>query len=80
MEKLDKILRRFSQKEREIIKRLVEKILTQDLGGFDVKKPKGLKNLFRIRKGNIRIIFELKDGKEPNIIAIERKNEATYKF
>lgn len=79
MEKADKILRRLSQKERETIERLVERIISGDLGGLDIKKLKGLKNLFRVRKRSIRIIFELKSGKDPNIISIERKNETTYK-
>lgn len=79
MEKADKILRRLSQKERGTIERLVERIISGDLGGLDIKKLKGLKNLFRVRKGSIRIIFELKYGKDPNIISIERKNETTYK-
>lgn len=79
MEKANKILRRLSQKERGTIERLVERIISGDLGGLDIKKLKGLKNLFRVRKGSIRIIFELKYGKDPNIISIERKNETTYK-
>lgn len=80
MGKLDKILRRFSPKEREIIERLVERILSRNLIGLDTKKLKGLKNLFRVRKGDIRMIFELVDGKEPRVISIERKSESAYRL
>jgi len=80
MGNLDKILRRFSPKEREIIERLVERILSRNLIGLDTKKLKGLKNLFRVRKGDIRMIFELVDGKEPRVISIERKSESAYRL
>ena len=61
MESLDKKLRKFSVKERGVIKNIVSKIINRDFDGLDCKKLKGLKNIFRIRKGRIRIIFELKD-------------------
>ena len=80
MVKLDKKLRKFSLKERAEIEQLVEKILIRELTGLDCKKLKGLKNIFRVRKGKIRIIFELVENKEPKILAIERRREDTYKF
>ena len=81
MKDFNKELRKFSPKERRIIERLIEKIIKRDLAGLDCKKLKGLKNFFRVRKGDIRIIFELKNDKEePNIFAIERRRENTYKF
>lgn len=79
MENLDKQLKKFSLKERMEIELLAGKILDQELDGLDCKKLKGLKNLFRVRKGRIRIIFELKSDKEPRILAIERRREDTYK-
>lgn len=80
MGKLDKQLKRFSAKERVEIEHLLERIIDRDLTGLDCKKLKGLKNIFRVRKGRVRIIFELMDNKEPYIIAIERRTENTYKF
>ena len=80
MENLNKDLRRFSAKERTEIESLLEKILRKEFVGLNLKKLKGLKNLFRIRKGRLRIIFELKSGQEPTILAIERRSEDTYKI
>ena len=79
MGKLDKLLRKFSGKEREEIERIIEKIVQRDLTGLHCKKLKGLKNIFRVRKGNIRVIFEL-GAFQPHIIAIERRREDTYKL
>ena len=80
MQSPDKKLKKFSAKERTEIEHLVEKILDRQFTGLDFKKLKGLKNIFRLRKGKIRIIFELKSGQEPHILAIERRREDTYKF
>lgn len=80
MGKLDKQLKKLSPEEQVEVERLTERIVARDLRGVDCKKLKGLKNLFRVRKGRIRIIFELRDGKEPTIFSIERRKEDTYKF
>lgn len=80
MENLDKALRRFLPKERVEIERLVERITRRDLAGLDCKKLKGFRNLFRVRKANIRIIFELIGDRQANILTIERRSEKTYKF
>ena len=80
MKNLERGLKKFSPKERIEIERLVEKIISRDLTGLNCKKLKGLKNLFRVRKGRIRIIFELVDNQEPTIMAIERRREDTYKI
>ena len=79
MQNLDKKLKKFSAKERTENEHLVEKILDRQFTGLDCKKLKGLKNIFRIRKGKIRIIFELKNNLEPFILTIERRKENTYK-
>ena len=80
MKNLDKQLKKFSFKERAEIGRLIEKILKREFSGFDFKKLKGLKNFYRIRKGKIRIIFEMENNKKLTILAIECYKEDTYKF
>jgi mRNA-degrading endonuclease RelE of RelBE toxin-antitoxin system len=80
MPDLDRSLKRFSPKERQEIERLVERIIARNLKGLDCKKLKGFKNLFRIRKGAIRVIFELRGVENPVVISIERRREDTYKF
>lgn len=80
MKDLDKELKKFSPKERAEIKRLTKRILGRNFVGLNCKKLKGLKNLFRVRRGSIRILFELNDNKEPTVFAIERRREDTYKF
>ena len=77
MGKLDKLLGKIPPQERREIEHIIGKILVRDLKGLDSKKLKGLKNIFRVRKGNFRIIFEFRKS-EPNILTIERCGEHTY--
>ena len=78
MKNLERELKKFSQKEIRRIEFLLRKIIVKNFKGLDLKKLKGLKNIFRLRKGAIRVIFSLEDKKEPRILAIERKSDTTY--
>lgn len=79
MDKISKALSRLNNLERDIVKTLLEKILKNDFRDLDIKKLKGQRDIFRVRKGKIRIIYRI-DNKKIFILAIERKNERTYKL
>ena len=78
MDKIAKALLLLSPDEREVIKDILLKIKKNSLIGFDLKKLKSTKNIFRIRKGKIRIIFKKDNGGEISILAIERRSDQTY--
>lgn len=80
MASLEKQFKKFSPEEREKLIALIERIIKKDFRGLDLKKLKGLRNFFRVRKGGVRIIFMLEAGKEPNIVSIDRRKEDTYKL
>lgn len=79
MPDLKKLLSRFNKEEREIIESLIETIISFHWSNLDIKKLKGHQNIFRVRKGKIRIVFS-KDKNDIFIITIERRREQTYKF
>ena len=79
MPTLKKLLSKFDGKEREILEFLVAKIISLDWRDLDVKKLKGYRNVFRVRKGQLRIIFS-RDGNTITIFSIDRRSETTYKF
>ncbi|MEK7086645.1 MAG: type II toxin-antitoxin system RelE/ParE family toxin [Patescibacteria group bacterium] len=79
MPNLKKILSKFSKGERKIIEGLIETISSLNWNKLDVKKLKGHQDIFRVRKGDIRIIYRM-DNKKIFILAIERRSEKTYKF
>ncbi len=78
MDKITKELRKLTPKERERVKQILRQLSLRDIGGLDVKKLRGREDIFRARKGDIRIIYRLAE-KEIFILAIERRNEKTYK-
>jgi len=54
------------------------KIKKNDLKDLDIKKLKKKNNIFRARKGKIRIIYYKKNDRT-NILTIERRSETTYR-
>lgn len=74
MDKIKKFLLKLTKDERGLIKEILENVLILNLQSYDKKPLKGHKGFFRLRKGDVRIVF----AKEKNrgvIIDIDyRKN------
>ncbi len=79
MDKIDKFLEKLQARERRQIEEIVGKIVKNDLQKLDYKKLRGSQNLYRVRKGNTRIIFRKTDGQNAAILSVERRREDTYK-
>lgn len=81
MDRIAKFLNKLSQKERNVIKGVLEKIKKGETANLDIKKLKGGDNRFRVRKGEIRIIYRvINESGEVALVGIERKNDNTYNF
>ena len=78
MDKVVKFLKRLSTDERVLVENVLVQIKKGDLSGLDVRKLKGVGNLFRVRQGSIRIILK-KEKATYTIIFIERRGKDTYK-
>src|SRR3989338_6528206 len=79
MAKLEKDIKKFAEREK---RGLIEIIRALQLGRFDnlnLKKLKGGTDIFRARKGKIRIIYQIRNGRI-FILKIGRRKEDTYKF
>ena len=79
MPRLEKLLSKLGREERAVIEPFIEAIISLNWRGLDIRKLKGYKNFFRLRKGEIRIIFT-KVEKNILILDIGRRREDTYKF
>jgi len=79
MERIDKILRILRADERERVMLCIEKILSGDVSLLDIKKLKGQKYFYRVRTGDLRIIFTKKEN-NVRLVAIERRGDNTYHF
>lgn len=78
MDKIDKAISRLGKEEKEIVKSVLKKIQNNNFETLNIQKLKSRKDIFRARKGKIRIIYQIKDNKK-YILAIERRSEKTYK-
>lgn len=79
MHKIDKFLSKLHKKSRNSIESLIKKILNREFGDLDNKKLKGFKDIFRIRKGKIRIIYQ-KTESNIIILTVDKKKDDTYKL
>ncbi len=78
MQRIERFLGRLDRKRRARVGEIVARIVADDLSSLDVKKLKGSRPLYRVRVGDIRIIFE--KGKSGSaILAIEWRSDTTYK-
>ena len=78
VDKITKALSKFSASEKELVKKMLLKIKSRKFDSLDLKKLKGRSDIYRVRKGKVRIMFRL-TKEEIYILAIEKRNEKTYK-
>lgn len=77
VDKLTKFLKKRDRKTALSILDMLEQLSRGDLSNMDVKKIRGRKNVFRIRKGRIRIVFA-KRGNRIFVIRVDYRDEHTY--
>lgn len=82
MDRVHKVLTKLTEKERRRVEELIKAIQSDDTSHLDIKKLKKYPDFYRVRSGNIRIIY--KSNKSNNrivrVVAVERRSEGTYKF
>lgn len=78
MDKLAKLLKRISKKERQVIKHLIYLLLHQEFLGLHIVKLKGTSQ-YRLKKGRFRIIFSYNKNGKTIIENVRIRNEKTYK-
>lgn len=77
MDRVKKFLRKLSPSDQDDIGGVLQKIKKGNTEGLNVKKLRGYTNLFRVRKGDIRIVFHQEDGNF-NVIFIGRRGDSKY--
>ena len=78
MDRIEKALNKLGNKERATVKALLIRIASGELDGLDVRKLKGREDVYRVRKGDFRIIF-LRKSANIRILTLERRNSKTYR-
>lgn len=78
MDKIEKYLRRLSKSDRLALANALELLSNGKTKKLNIKKLKGYADIYRIRIGQSRVIFQQTD-QGVQIIDIARRNEKTYK-
>ncbi len=78
MDRIEKAFSKLSEKERRLVKTLLSKLMADDVFGLDLQKLTGHDDIFRLRKGDLRLIYR-KAGRQMFLLAIERRSEKTYR-
>jgi mRNA-degrading endonuclease RelE of RelBE toxin-antitoxin system len=79
-DKIQKALDKLSPKERKAVGDLLIKIKEGQFDGLDWKKLKGCDGIYRVRKGEMRIIYRLDASGRVVVLEIGRINDNTYNF
>ncbi len=77
MDKLQKALEKLNNKEKPAVKSILQKLFADQLLGLNTQKLRGHTDIFRVRKRNLRIIYQQKKL-TISILALERRSEKTY--
>jgi mRNA-degrading endonuclease RelE of RelBE toxin-antitoxin system len=77
VDKIDKALNKLSDKGRKAIKQILSQIRISEFAGLDIKKLKQRNDIYRVRKGTLRIIFQ-KTSARIHILTLERGSDTTY--
>lgn len=77
MDNTEKFLRKLPLDKRQVVKSVLVKILSGETNGLDIKKLKGYKNLFRVRVGDIRIVFSQEEG-HLDVLFVGRRGDSKY--
>jgi mRNA-degrading endonuclease RelE of RelBE toxin-antitoxin system len=78
MDRLTKLLKKLTPKERTQLEEVLSSLLSERLTGLDIKKLKGRDDIYRVRSGALRIIFR-KDSGEIRVLDAARRGETTYR-
>lgn len=77
-DKIAKELAKYTPAEKRIIAELLSRIYSGALYGLDVKKLKNFSDVYRVRKGRLRILYR-KQGSSHTLLAIDRRDDKTYR-
>jgi len=79
MDKIDKALSKLTFKDKERIRNIIRALQLGRFDNMDIKKLKGFRDVFRVRKGELRIVYQL-SVRRIIILKIDKRKEDTYKF
>lgn len=77
-DKLAKAIAKLSAQEKAAVQLLLLRIRLGDTFGLDIKQLRGYDDLFRVRKGRLRVIY-LKNATKFKVVRVDLRDNKTYK-
>lgn len=78
MDRIAKALQKMSVKDRERLKEILRAIAEQQCEHMDIQKIRGRDDIYRVRKGDFRVIYRLDNSGKISILAVARRSDTTY--
>lgn len=78
MDRISKFLKKLTRTERAKVEQALSMLLGGKVDSLDIQKLKGIEDIYRVRIGEVRIIFR-KTGDVILILEISRRNQHTYR-
>lgn len=78
MDKIEKFLKKLSPREQSEAEGYIANILRGNTSDLNVKRLRGYADVFRFRKGNLRIIYQ-QQGRAARLISVGRRNDNIYR-
>ncbi|HEY4475090.1 MAG TPA: hypothetical protein VJC06_04145 [Candidatus Paceibacterota bacterium] len=79
MDKIGKAIRKFTDIEKNWVREIAKALRTKRFDDLNTKKLKGVENIFRVKKGRIRVIYQIRNN-HVFVLKVGRKKEDTYKL
>jgi mRNA-degrading endonuclease RelE of RelBE toxin-antitoxin system len=78
MDKFEKAFKNLSAKEQKQLEEILARLEAGLFTNLDIKKLKAGSDIYRIRKGNIRAIYQIRNN-QIFLLKISRRSEKTYR-
>jgi mRNA-degrading endonuclease RelE of RelBE toxin-antitoxin system len=78
MDKIQKAINKLNLKEKKLVKEIIKNLLSSKFLGLNIQKLRGHKDIYRVRKGSLRVIYR-QTSEDIFVLAIERRSEKTYR-
>lgn len=77
MDKITKLLKKLTIQERGCLEKALAMLVAGNTSSLDTKKLKGVRDVYRVRIGDLRIIFQ-KQKDDIRILEVSRRDKNTY--
>lgn len=74
MDRIQKILKKLTKKKQQVIVEIWQRIINNDMSNLRPEKLTGFNNYYRIRSGDLRLVYKVENGKNILVNIDHRKD------